>query len=318
MVLGGGEVWGGGCLRTYRGGRIPRLHNHVARALRMVGLCRLPPGGACSSYGSLLDGVDVYVIELPRRAGRVGGQAHRYGIGKHQVNVVTGMMPSTSPCDEECGKIAAECAQRAESWERANGARRGSGAFAAAGEPLRPLALSSKVVACALSHIKALQQACANPLRTQNGHVDVALVLEDDADFGPLEHWPQPLSTLLSTLPKNWTIVNAAPSNVNDGLKFGRSSQFFRPGHLDTAVYDIGRMDYGAVAVVYNLANPVVCSMANGHDDSRHGSPVEFMRSAQNMCEPSDMMLYRELGGFQWEHMYVHRATAVVLLRVHR
>ena len=63
---------------------------------------------------------------------------------------------------------------------------------------------------------------------------------------------------------------------MNNGRLFGKPSpetgqlQFFRRGHLDTTVYDIGTMDYGAVAVAYNLANPAVCEMAR-----RHGSPAQ-------------------------------------------
>ena len=55
-----------------------------------------------------------------------------------------------------------------------------------------------------MSHVKALQVACANTERNS-----VALVMEDDADFGPMEHWPLPLTAMLRTLPEDWAIVNA-------------------------------------------------------------------------------------------------------------
>jgi|EP01047_Picozoa_sp_COSAG01_P075544 hypothetical protein len=285
-LVGAGEVWGDVCLRTYRGGLRAGTHNAVAQLLQVVGVCRLPQEGSCSGYGRLLDGVDVYVIELPGRAGRVNALARHYGVvGRdtlHPVNVVAALTPNVEPCNTECSQIAQECTTRANTWELATG-HHDAHTFAAEGEPLRPFALSPKVVACAMSHVKALQVACANTERK-----NVALVMEDDADFGPMEHWPLPLTAMLSTLPEDWTIVNAAPSNVNNGRLFGKSSpdtgqlQFFRPGHLDTTVYDIGTMDYGAVAVAYNLSNPAVCEMA-----SRHGSPAQVKLAAAASMLPT-------------------------------
>ena len=158
-LVGAGEVWGDVCLRTYRGGLRARAHNAVAQLLQVIGVCHLPKEGNCSGYGRLLDDVDVYVIELPGRAGRVNAQARHYGVGRdtlHPVHVLAALTPNVEPCNTECSQIAQECATRAKAWELATG-HHDAHTFAAEGEPLRPFALPPKVVACAMSHVKALQ-----------------------------------------------------------------------------------------------------------------------------------------------------------------
>jgi hypothetical protein len=54
-------------------------------------------------------------------------------------------------------------------------------------------------------------------------------VLEDDASFGPLEHWPGALTDMLRSLPKDWSVVNAAPSNINEVS--AALQEFSQPSH---------------------------------------------------------------------------------------
>jgi len=155
-------------------------------------------------------------------------------------------------------------------------------------------------VAVTLSHLKAVQQACVT--RAKSGS-RLALVLEDDADFGALEHWPASLAQMAMELPPSWAVVNAAPSNNIGGAYSAEALQeqrVFRDARMNVTRYKFN-MDYAAVAVLYNLANPSVCQLASSVE------PAVLMQQAIQPCEVADMMIYRLFGGESFENMYTAR-----------
>ena len=72
---------------------------------------------------------------------------------------------------------------------------------------------------------------------------------------------------------------------------------------MDVHVYGLGEIDYGAVAVLYNLANTTVCDIAMSAKDPQ--SLVDAR--AEQKCEPSDMLIYRLFGGKDFQSMYTSR-----------
>ena len=57
----------------------------------------------------------------------------------------------------------------------------------------------------------------------------------------------------------------------------------FREAYMNVTKFQFS-MDYGAVAVLYNLENPAVC-------DAAKEDPHTLMRNSEQICEPADMML---------------------------
>ena len=229
---------------------------------------------ACDQYAELLQGVDVYVIEMPKRAGQVQNQMDLFRIGS-SATAVAAVTPSTviGPGGVTPQTLATECADRP------------LGTL-----PYGPFHVADTAFSTTLSHVKALKQACARP-----DHKDILVVLEvghciqhyscsmyvdvvlcasrlpslsldynfsicmtemdhswwgtqDDARLEPMTFWPAPLAAMVRELPENWKVVNAACSN----LGWPAAKEMFRPQTIS--------QEYGAVAVLYNLANPTVCA----------------------------------------------------------
>lgn len=149
---------------------------------------------------TLLAGVDLYVFEGGKRKGLVSAQAQEYGVpgGVESVEYIT---PETVGVKDEIISIEKECKLRQgqpNQW------------------PIKP-----RVISCTLSHLKALKAACV-----KENKQEIALVLEDDANFEPLKWWPAPLLEMVSKLPSNWTVIAAAVSNFNDPEAFRKQIIF--------------------------------------------------------------------------------------------
>lgn len=215
-----------------------------------------------SPYG-LLAGVDIYVVETEERKGFVQAQAQEYGIPQ-KIKSVAAFTPETKGLHYEIMSIERECQARSELWEGRN-------------LQVADFPIGAKAISCTLSHLKALQAACDKKHRQR-----FALILEDDANFEPLLWWPEPVKGMLSDLPFDWTIVSAAISNFNEPCEFRKGNYFCRHEGIN---------HYGAVAIIYNIGNPLVCSLVRGK------SPVHLLRNATTMCQPSDMLIFKEFGG---------------------
>jgi putative heme iron utilization protein len=76
---------------------------------------------------------------------------------------------------------------------------------------------------------------------------------------------PRPLAEMLGTIPKGWTVVNGSPTHSNrdtdddddSAAAHSSSAQSFAEGHF-YRLWDQLR-DWGAVAVIYHMANPATC-----------------------------------------------------------
>ena len=113
----------------------------------------------------LLQGVDIYVIELPHRRGNVVEQAERHGVPAEQVHSHPATTPNTTAEATHIKSISLMCSRKAAEktgWQC-------------------PCPTKPKVVSCTYSHLSALIAACSNP-----NHRDLLLVLEDDANFEPM------------------------------------------------------------------------------------------------------------------------------------
>ena len=226
LLIGIGALWATGsdplCSRSYaddhkwrqgvhwflpRGLSPSAVHNHRAAWLRQLGICGASPTVDCRSFAGLLEGVDMYVVEMPKRMGAVRAQAERYGIRGERVTRVAATTPESNP---DCNRVSSRCLNRS---------------------------LKPQEVAVTVSHLTAAKLACSRP-----GRSDITLVMEDDANIETLEHWPASLKAMLATLPPQWQIVNAAPSNTQDSF----APSFFR--QVRTAE------DYGTVGVIWNTS----------------------------------------------------------------
>eukprot|EP01048_Picozoa_sp_COSAG05_P021531 COSAG05_NODE_3987_length_1738_cov_1.085418_2_plen_342_part_00 len=291
LSLLGSETGNEYCLRSYRTTErqyrwAASWHNRLARGLHSVRLCDAWHQTDCERFGGLLDEVEIYIIEMPSRAGRVRTQASAsYGVPKERVHTVPATTPDSGGCQTRCPKIAAECQQATVEYLGGPDVKDDYLTWPAPGERPRPFKVTAVHVAVAWSHLAAIRLACKQ--RTEGSKNNLALVLEDDADFGPLEHWPAPLSRMIKELPNSWTVLNVAPSNpdetgtaVSQALTEGR---VFRQAHMNVTKYMFA-MDYGAVAVLYNLGNPAVCHAVEE-------DPHTVMRNSEQICEPADLML---------------------------
>eukprot|EP01047_Picozoa_sp_COSAG01_P021244 COSAG01_NODE_1227_length_11135_cov_33.369337_7_plen_367_part_00 len=292
LALLGSETGNEYCLRSYRTTErqyrwAASWHNRLARALHSVRLCDAwHQQTDCKRFGGLLDEVEIYIIEMPSRAGRVRTQASAsYGVPKERVHTVPATTPDSGGCQTLCPKIAAECQQATVEYLGGPDLTDDYRKWPAPGERPRPFKVTAVHMAVAWSHLAAIRLACKQ--RTEGSKNNLALVLEDDADFGPLEHWPAPLSRMIKELPNSWTVLNVAPSNphetgtaVSQALTEGR---IFRQAHMNVTKYAYN-MDYGAVAVLYNLGNPAVCHAVEE-------DPHTVMRKSEQICEPADLML---------------------------
>ena len=113
--------------------------------------------------GTKLKGVDIYVIEMPQRQGEVRKQASAMHVAG-TVHTVAAATPDNEP---QTHQISQMCIQK----------RNTQGG----GNPC-PCATNPRVVSCTWSHLKALKQACET-----EGHGEVLMVLEDDANFEPMK-----------------------------------------------------------------------------------------------------------------------------------
>ena len=227
--------------------------NTIATPLRrMRGLFRKRAG-----LGKLLKGVDTYVIEGPSRVGYVTNQAKENGI--NTIQTLSSFTPAQN--GDEIEAVSMKCRKT--------------------GTNVTPW--STKTIAISLSHVKALQVACAKGDDRQS----IALVLEDDVSLEPMQWWPESLIEMLGTLPEDWTVVNAAVVNTNDPLGF-HNPVYLRP--LENSD------DWGTAAVAYNLANPNVCASVV------HKTNVEVLLNSDHTCEAADYMLYEELGRNQFAY----------------
>lgn len=170
--------------------------------------------GVSCCWGALLDGVGVYVLDLPSssRRGKVTQQGKLYGLheGVHVVDAIT---PNTTVGGyaDAIARHVRRCSNRTTEWTREQRQQRDIATAASSRShgavfnltqktidltredgALQPYILRPTAVACTLSHLKARQIACE--ARTRGGP-ELALVLEDDASFAPMEY---PLSTDLS------------------------------------------------------------------------------------------------------------------------
>lgn len=229
---------------------------------------------------SLLVGVDLYVIEGDERRGLVGTQARDYGVPA-KVETVVPYTPNTESVSDDIIAIARDCKTRRDRFMQKRCRNRPRPRICEKGHLIldqeTEFPIGPKVISCTLSHLKALKAAC-----DKKNHRQIALVFEDDANFEPLLWWPEPLTDMVSELPADWTVVAAAPTNFNEPGNFTKQ-QYFCP-------HD-GIWHYGAVAVVYNIGNPELCSMVRGM------SPVMLHRNASIMCQPADALLFKEFGG---------------------
>ena len=139
----------------------------------------------------------------------------------------------------------------------------------------------SKAVAATLSHIEALQRACHG---ARVSGAKVAVVLEDDANFAPIEYWPAPLSEMLSTLPHDWGVVNGAPTNSLDSDGFGGVAREYFHSTNGTI------HEFGAVAVIYNL-DPTSAAKICERATAAGKSAIDVLTSAKQPCQPADMLL---------------------------
>ena len=218
---------------------------------------------ACSVYGALLDGVDMYVIEMPARSGAVHKQMNQFG-----VPCCVKEIPAVSPATILDGKnlttvqLAEECDRRVEQADGKQDPRFG------------PFQVSKTAFATLLSHITAFKAACDDP-----NHKDVLVILEDDTQLEPMHFWPMSLVEMLKKLPPTWRIVNAACSNHNDPF----TPDLFRYNNIAD--------DYGTGAVIINLKDPKVCGMIENK------TPVQFVLGidVKEMCQPADIFMYVHL-----------------------
>ena len=210
-------------------------------------------------WGPLLDGIDVYAIEMSARAGTVETQAEQYGLNG-RVRTVPAITPDTPGARARIQEMSNTCAERAGSNSEANEA----------------FDTSPKVVACTWSHVEALRRACGT------AHNDVVVVFEDDTNFAPMEFWPVPLRQMLEELPPSWRVINGAPTNSLDADSFGRPHWFRK---------NKGVWDHGAVMVIYNLGPPDICDRVNALE-----SGFDLILNARQSCQPADIMLYEEFG----------------------
>ena len=132
-----------------------------------------------------------------------------------------------------------------------------------------------------MSHLAAAKLACSRP-----GRSDIALVMEDDANLETLEHWPASLKDMIATLPPEWQVVNAAPSNAfhpTRSIHDAFAPSFFRREWIGD--------DYGTVGVIWNTSkgSPICARLAAAN-------PIEIIRAAAEPCEPADTLLYRNMG----------------------
>ena len=86
------------------------VHNHRAAWMRQLGMCgRASPTVDCPSFGGLLEGVDMYVVEMQQQIGAVRAQAERYGIQGERIIHVAATTPKSNP---DCDHLSALCAKR--------------------------------------------------------------------------------------------------------------------------------------------------------------------------------------------------------------
>eukprot|EP01052_Picozoa_sp_SAG31_P031217 SAG31_NODE_3285_length_4464_cov_2.238259_3_plen_381_part_00 len=309
--LSGSETGDELCLRTYRqDGISARQHNSIARALHRVGLCSRPPRVPCTTFSEYLRGVDIHVIEMSERSGRFRRQATSvFGVSTEQIHIVPATTPSSGACATFCPKLSEECIVQTDNYIGSPGAVDSYTKWPGYSEPPRPFKVTKVHVAVTISHIAAVQQACRMQKSTGNR---MALVVEDDADLGALEHWPAALSQMVEELPSSWTIVNAAPSN-NIGpfysLQALREQRVFRGAIMNVTKHGFN-IDYGAVGVLYNLANPDVCKHATSAE------PETLITQQIQRCEVADMMIYRMFGGENFENVYAARMPLLYFARL--
>jgi hypothetical protein len=206
-------------------------------------------------WGSLLDGVDVYSIEMPGRAGHILGQCQLFGV-RGQVRTVPAITPHVPKMSGAIQRIVDMCAAKHQNestrfesrWKMTQWIWQHSDSSEVLGMPseVRP-----SEVSCTLSHLKALKRVCA--ARALGASSDIALVLEDDAHFTPMAYWPVPLRSIAATIPPNWTVVNVAPTNRGHSADMFAKKQYWRPNG--------GYNDWGTVGVMWNLANPATCAL---------------------------------------------------------
>eukprot|EP01048_Picozoa_sp_COSAG05_P026832 COSAG05_NODE_7527_length_800_cov_2.019971_2_plen_223_part_01 len=144
----------------------------------------------CSEYGRLLDGIDVYVIEMPSRSGAVHKQMTKFGVPCCVKEIPT-VTPTTilDGANLTTVQLAEECDRRVQ----------------AAGKQdprFGPFQVSKTAFANLLSHIKAFKAACDDA-----NHKDVLVILEDDTQLEPMHFWPMSLVEMLQKLPPTWRIV---------------------------------------------------------------------------------------------------------------
>ena len=119
--------------------------------------------------GTKLKGVDIYVIEMPQRQGEVRKQASAMRV-PGTVHTVAAATPDNEP---QTHQISQMCKKKSR-FSRGNPC---------------PCATNPRVVSCTWSHLKALKQACET-----EGHGEVLLVLEDDANFEPMKLVSTPIA----------------------------------------------------------------------------------------------------------------------------
>jgi hypothetical protein len=256
-----------GCVRYVSDATAQELldHHHATHNLTQTAAALHDHGNhTCDEYGKLLQGVEMYVIEMPKRAGSIHKQMVEYG-----VDCCVTAIPAVTPKTElgENGttptSLATECGNRPRNTSR-----------------FGPYHVHGTALSNTLSHLTALKHACEKP-----DHKDVLVVLEDDARLEPLHFWPATLLEILSELPPDWQVINGACSN----LGWPEEEAHFRQ-------HEIGS-HFGAVAVIYNLKAPsAVCEKVVGK------TPLEVMRASDQsklgeLCQPSDIFIYCEFSG---------------------
>jgi hypothetical protein len=86
---------------------------------------------------------------------------------------------------------------------------------------------------------------------------------------------------MMDSLPQTWRIAFGAVSNSNDPKTFVRGN--YHRKHK-------GVHDFGTIAIIYNMTHPSVCGKMHGK------TPQTVMLESKEMCQPADMLIYKEFG----------------------
>jgi len=99
---------------------------------------------------------------------------------------------------------------------------------------------------CTLSHLKVIKQAF-------DDGVEVAMIVEDDMDFGLAEHWKVSLSDYVSKLPQGWGVVQLSPGITEDQMK-DLSQQWKKQGASQVSVMQVPERFFGTGAMLISHA----------------------------------------------------------------